>query len=92
MQASSLDTSFHCRYLGSEDSSGMSVIEVRMASGWMPDQASLLQLKTSSKLKLKKYEMDKRNPDIVVFYFDEVWILMGILIQNLKPHKASKCC
>ena len=66
-----------CRYLGADDTSGMSVIEVRMTSGWIPDQSSIQRLMNSAELRLKKYEMDKKHPDVVVFYFDEVRTIVG---------------
>ena len=55
-----------------DDSSSMTVIEVRMASGWIPNHSSLQRLLNSVELRLKKYEMDRKHPDVVNFYFDEV--------------------
>ncbi|KAL4228109.1 Ovostatin-like [Mactra antiquata] len=59
-------------YHGPDDMSNMVVIEVRIVSGWIPVISSLEHLKNSVESVLKKYEMDKQNPDVVNLYFDQL--------------------
>lgn len=59
-------------YHGSDEESNMAVIEVKLTSGWIADVASLQHLVNSVETRLKKYEMDKRYPDVVNFYFDQL--------------------
>ena len=60
------------RYAGPDQTSGMSVVEVNMVSGWIADVSSLQSLINSSDVQLKRYEMNWKQPDHVIFYFDQV--------------------
>ena len=60
------------RYAAPDQTSGMSVVEVNMVSGWIADVSSLQSLINSSDVQLKRYEMNWKQPDHVNFYFDQV--------------------
>ena len=50
----------------------MSVVQVNMVSGWIPDVSSLRSLINSSDIAVKRYDIDWKQPDQLNFYFDQV--------------------
>ncbi|XP_071112915.1 alpha-2-macroglobulin-like protein 1 [Haliotis cracherodii] len=53
-------------------SSGMSIVNAKMVTGWLVATDSLEGLRKDPVLQLKRYEVDSKNPNSVHFYFDEL--------------------
>jgi hypothetical protein len=55
--------------LGKNDENSMSIISIKLPSGWLPIEESLEKLKLDEQLEIKRYET---NENRIFLYFDKV--------------------
>ena len=56
------------RYIGGDEKTGMSIVSIKLPSGWIPIEESIESLKEM--VDLKRYEISNENR--IFLYFNEV--------------------